>query len=68
MADVASVWLLVVKGNLRHRIELLGAEKPINDLTPPQRILRDAAMAQELADNDDTGPDRPSVAHGVSCT
>ena len=39
------VLILVVKGNLRHRIEKLGTEKTDAELTPPQLKLRRIARA-----------------------
>ena len=56
------VWLLVVKGNLSHRIELLGVEKPEQALTEPQRRLRIAAREQGF---DAEPPERPSWANGA---
>ena len=41
MSDV--VWLLVVKGNLRHRIDLLGVEHAYEIVSETQRCLRDNA-------------------------
>ena len=40
------VWLLTVKGNLRHRIEKCGIEKPCGEVTDLQRRLREVATAQ----------------------
>ena len=37
------MWLMVVRGSLRHRVEKLGVEKPQAELTEPQRLLREAA-------------------------
>ena len=67
------VWLLVVKGNLRDRIELLGCEKRYEDMTEAQRILRDAAKLQGLkawgTDLDpEAKPERPRWAGGPSST
>ena len=43
------VWLLTVKGNLRHRIEKCGIEKPCHEeATDPQRRLREVATAQHF--------------------
>ena len=44
MDDV--VWVLVVKGNLAHRIDCLGVEKEQGSLSATQRVLRDAAKSQ----------------------
>ena len=37
------VWLLVVKGSLKHRIDILGVERPRHELTEAQRQLHEAA-------------------------
>ena len=43
------VWLLTVKGNLRHRIEKFGIELPCDaELTEPQSRLRKVAIAQQF--------------------
>ena len=34
------LWLVIVKGNLRHRIDLLGVEQDQELLSEPQRVLR----------------------------
>ena len=65
---MSSVRLLVVTGNLRHRIEKLGCEKRYEDMTEDQRILHDAAKLQGLnawgADLDPMGkPERPLWAN-----
>ena len=39
-----------VKGNLKHRIELLGEEMKNADLTAAQLVLRDIASAQGFDD------------------
>ena len=56
------VWLLVVRGNLRHRILLLGVEKLEEALTEPQRRLRIAAREQGF---DAEPPERPAWANGA---
>ena len=43
---------LVVKGNLRHRIEKLGTEKEDNELTDSQMQLRHIARAMQKVLND----------------
>ena len=57
-----SLKLLVAKGNLRHRIELLGAEKDWRLLSRAQRELRDVAVAQNFSLE---RPERPSWANGA---
>ena len=63
------VLLLVVSGNLRHRIELLGCEKRYEDMTEAQRILHDAAKLQGHAWGADLDPEakpeRPRWANGA---
>ena len=54
MDDV--VWILVVKGNLAHRIEFLGVEKQQSSLSATQRVLRDAAKSQGFGSDP---PERP---------
>ena len=54
MSDV--VWLLVVKGNLRHRIDLLGVDHEYQILNETQQRLRESVRdiySQE------TCPERP---------
>ena len=60
MSDV--VWLLVVKGNLRHRIDLLGVEHEYEILNETQRCLRDSVRdiySLEIC------PERPVWAGGA---
>ena len=51
-------WLLVVKGNLRHRIGLLGVEKEYKALSETQRALRDIVRGgRPVSDSlDSSGP------------
>lgn len=56
------VWLLVVKGNLRHRIVKLGCERPIEELSDEQRKLRLVAEFQKF---DSAPPERPPWANGA---
>lgn len=65
------LWLLVVKGNLRHRIEKLGVEKADSELTEDQRRLREIAL-QQFEVGKDAGqegqqqhPERPHWANGA---
>ena len=58
-------WLLVVKGNLRHRIELIGMEKPKEELTDAQRKLREAAEAVPCRGLAPENPERPGWANGA---
>ena len=64
----SGVWLLQVKGNLKHRIELLGAEK-VEGLTENQRRLNEAAsMLQTAALSEEMrqGPlGRPALFNGA---
>mmetsp|Transcript_17392 Transcript_17392/g.47462 ORF Transcript_17392/g.47462 Transcript_17392/m.47462 type:complete len:720 (-) Transcript_17392:152-2311(-) len=63
---MTNVWLLVVKGNLRHRIEILGVEKPSAELSDEQKALRHAATEQRF--NSDVVcqfPERPPWANGA---
>ena len=56
------VWLLTVKGNLRHRIEKCGIEKPCGEeVTDLQRRLREVATAQQFEGK----LGRPSWANGA---
>ena len=60
MSDV--VWLLVVKGNLRHRIDWLGVEHDYEILNETQRCLRDSVRdiySLEIC------PERPVWAGGA---
>jgi len=65
---LAGVWLLQVKGNLRHRIELLGAEK-VRGLSESQRRLNEAARmlkAPEFSEGMRQGPlGRPEIFNGA---
>ena len=68
MSGVSSdVYLLVVKGNLRHRVDLLGAETAENNLTEAQRKLREAAQKQweDIAEENHQLAERPDWAHGA---
>ena len=56
------VWLLVVKGNLKHRIELLGYEKDSKTLRPEQIVLRETAQRVYPGEEQ---PERPTWAHGA---
>ena len=56
------VRLLTVKGNLRHRIELLGLERESKRLSFSQRRLRDVADAQGFRERP---YERPSFASGA---
>ena len=63
MSDV--VWLLVVKGNLRHRIDLLGVEHEYEILNETQRCLRDSVRdiySLESAQNALSGLEGPSCS------
>ena len=63
-----SVWLLVAKGSLRHRIEKLGLEKADSERTELQRLLREAAQAaaQEADEQPpENPPERPKWAKGA---
>ena len=61
-ADDNHVWVLTVRGNLRHRIMKFGIEKLAHeDLTGPQQRLREAVEAQQL----DGKPGRPDWAKGA---
>ena len=64
------MWLIVVRGSLRHRIEKLGVEKPQAELAEPQKLLKEAAraVAQEAAWTDQDAqdqPERPEWARGA---
>ena len=61
--DVFCVYLLVVKGNLRHRILKLGCEKAWCELSPAQRDLRRIAVDQKFVYS--KGPERPEWANGA---
>jgi len=61
--DVFCVYLLVVKGNLRHRILKLGCEKAWCELSPAQRYLRRIAVDQKFVFS--KGPERPEWANGA---
>ena len=62
--------LLVVKGNLRHRVEKLGSEKMTQDLSVPQKKLRDIARRGRVDDTPKGGApfyataERPEWANG----
>ena len=61
-ADDNHVWLLTVKGNLRHRIMKVGIEKLAHEqLTGSQQRLRETVEAQKL----DGKPGRPDWAKGA---
>lgn len=67
---MSGLWLLVVKGNLRHRIEKLGVEKADSDLTEDQRKLREYAQLQVQGFGSEKGacqehPERPPWANGA---
>jgi len=65
---MSDVWLLVVKGNLRHRIEKLGVEKADADLSQGQRRLREAARLQNFGPGqagEPEHPERPAWANGA---
>jgi hypothetical protein len=60
------VLLLEVRGNLRHRIEKLGAELPWGDLSAPQRQLKNIAREQPWGgDAADGLVERPLWANGA---
>ena len=64
-ADDNHVWVLIVKGNLRHRIMKVGIEKLAHEeLTGPQQRLREVVGAQRS----DGKPGRPDWAKGALCT
>ena len=56
------VIILVVKGNLKHRLLKLGTELHKDDLTPAQRELRRIAEDQQFGD---WPPERPRWANGA---
>ena len=56
------VYLLVVKGNLKHRIQKLGTEVHKDDLTDIQKVLRKIAEDQRWGS---FPPERPSWANGA---
>jgi len=63
---MSNVFLLVVKGNLRHRVDLLGAEAAEESLTEAQRKLREAAQKQwKCRSKEDAQPERPTWANGA---
>ena len=57
--------MLVVKGTLRHRIELIGMEQPKEELTDAQRKLREAAEAMPCRGHPPEDPERPGWANGA---
>ena len=57
------VQMLVVKGNLKHRIWKLGVEKPEGELTPTMRKLRKIAEEQNFVGED--APSRPAWGNGA---
>jgi len=65
---ISGFWLLHIKGNLKHRIELLGAEKDIG-LTENQRRLKEAALMLKtaaLSEGMRQGPlGRPAMFNGA---
>ena len=56
------VLLLVVKGNLKHRIEKMGTEIRQDDLNPAQKVLRKIAEDQGF---NSVPPERPAWANGA---
>lgn len=61
-----TVLMLTVKGNLRHRIEKLGTEKDVSELTEAQLKLRKIAQLQNLGGHSLTKfPERPEWANGA---
>ena len=56
------LWLVIVQGSLRHRIDLLGVEKDQELLSEPQRVLRDAAVNQFQGGHP---PERPNWANNA---
>jgi len=65
---MSDVWLLVVKGNLRHRIDKLGVEKADADLLEGQRRLREVARLQNFGPGqagEPEHPERPAWATGA---
>ena len=58
--DEDIVWILVVRGNLAHRIEFLGVEKADGELSELQRVLRHAALEQGFGSDP---PERPDWAN-----
>eukprot|EP00928_Gymnodinium_smaydae_P058179 TRINITY_DN41407_c0_g1_i1.p1 TRINITY_DN41407_c0_g1~~TRINITY_DN41407_c0_g1_i1.p1 ORF type:complete len:501 (-),score=79.22 TRINITY_DN41407_c0_g1_i1:495-1997(-) len=59
---MGSVYLLVVKGNLKHRLDLLGIEKPDDQIDDKQKLLR--RIAEEMGLGGDN-PARPARANGA---
>ena len=59
---MGDVLLMVVKGNLRHRIEKLGIEKSESQLTEGQHRLREIARLKKFGS---CRPERPDWARGA---
>ena len=63
------ILLLVIKGNLRHRIEKLGTEKDDRNPDPSQRLNPKQRELRQIAENqpwkDFKVPERPSWANGA---
>ena len=57
--------MLVVKGNLRHRVDLLGAETHVSSLTEAQKKLREAANVQWGDSCCEECAERPRWANGA---
>ena len=58
-------FLLVVKGNLRHRIDLLGVEALEEALDETQRRLRSFVRALPATEDPGSCPERPDWASGA---